>query len=357
MEHRFNGDLLRTARNARGWSQDRLAKKARVPQGKLSKLENSLTDLTDDQLARLAGALEFPPSLFLQPDNVFGLPISLHPMFRRRASVGNRELERLQAELNLHLLHIRRLLQSVTFEPELQLPALDVEDFETPQRIATLLRRTWCVPLGPFKNLLRWVERAGCFVVCGDFQSAIDGVTLKCPGMPPCIFLNRSQSVDRLRYTLAHELGHIVMHQVPSNTMEDEANIFAAELLMPEDQIRADLSGRHITLATLAALKPVWRVSMQALLVRAKELGLINESRARYLWQQMSARGFRTTEPVVLADQEEPTIHPELIRVHLEDLGYSVDELCSLLHVNQRDLQSMHPLPSSVHRHAFRLVR
>ena len=359
MARQFNGDLLRTARNARGWSQTRLAKEARISQGKLSKLENKLIDhLADDELARISGALEFPPSLFLEPDDVLGLPLSVHPMFRKRSSVGSRHLEQLQAQLNLRLFHIRRLLQSVTIEADLELPEMDVDEFDSPEQIAGLLRRTWGVPFGPFKNLVGWVERAGCLVVLGDFgTSAVDGVTLKCSGMYPCIFLNRYQPVDRLRYTLAHELGHIVMHRVPSITIEHEANTFASELLMPAEQIRAELSGRRITLSTLAALKPVWSVSMQALLVRATDLRLISPSHSRYIWRQMSARGYRKREPVALDDQERPTVHPELIRVHIEDLGYSTEELCSLLHVLEGDLRWMHPLPNSASRQHMRLVQ
>ena len=359
MARQFNGDLLRTARNARGWSQTQLAKEARISQGKLSKLENKLTNyLTDEELSCLVNALEFPSSFFLEPDEILGLPLSVHPMFRKRTSVGSRHLECLQAQLNLRLFHIRRLLQSVTIEADLQLPDMDVDDFDSPEQIAGLLRRTWGVPFGPFKNLVGWVERAGCLVVFGDFgTSAVDGVTLRCSGMPPCIFLNRNQPVDRSRYTLAHELGHIVMHRVPSLEIEDEANAFASALLMPAEQIRAELSGRRITLSTLAALKPVWSVSMQALLVRATAIGVIDQSRSRYLWRQMSARGYRKREPVALYDQERPTVHPELIRVHIEDLGYSTEELCSLLHVFERDLRWMHPLPDSVRRQHMRLIQ
>ena len=359
MGRQFNGDLLRTARNARGWSQTQLAKEAGISQGKLSKLENKLIDhLTDDELIRIASTLAFPQSFFLEPDDVIGLPFSVHPMFRKRSSVGSRHLEQLQAQLNLRLFHIRRLLQSVTIEADLQLPDMDIDEFDSPEQIAGLLRRTWGVPIGPIKNLVAWVERASCLVVLGEFgTSAVDGVTLRFSAMHQCIFLNRNQPIDRLRYTLAHELGHIVMHRVPSPTMELEANVFASELLMPAEQIRTEFSGRRITLATLAALKPVWSVSMQALLVRATNLGLIDQSRSTYLWRQMSARGFRKVEPVALHDQEQPTVHPELIRVHIEDLGYSTEDLCSLLHVLEDDLRWMHPLPHSARRQHMRLVQ
>ena len=345
----FNSDLLRIARHARGWSQTELSRQSGISQANLSKLENGLIGPTDDVLHSVANALQFPRSLFFEPDKMLGLPISVHPMYRKKASVGQRELERLEAELNIRLFHIRRLLKSTEFEPELRLPAMDIDEFGgDPERVAELVRRTWLVPTGPMKDLVGWVERAGCVVVPCDFAAlAVDGVTISALGLPPCIFLNRNQPADRQRFSLGHELGHIVMHRVPSPTMEDEANAFASALLMPARDVRPYLSGR-LTIQKLAALKPVWRVSMQALLYRAKAVGAITANQSQYLWRQISALGYRRNEPPELDfPAEEPTVLPEMIRVHLEELGYEIEDLCSVLHVFEDDLRNIHPLPGN----------
>jgi len=349
MSGEFNADLLRVARQARGWSQTELSRQSGVSQANLSKLENGLIGPTDDVLERVADALHFPQSFFFAPDRVLGLPMSVHPMYRKKASVGQRGLERLEAELNIRLLHIRRLLKAAEFEPDLELPELDIDEFAgDPERIAELVRRTWLVPSGPMKDLVGWVERAGCLVVQCNFASlSVDGVTISAPGMPPCIFLNRNQPADRQRFSLAHELGHIVMHRVPSPTMEDEANAFASALLMPAREIRPYLSGR-LTIQKLAALKPVWRASMQALLYRAKAIGAITANQSQYLWRQISALGYRRSEPPELDfPAEVPHVLPELIRVHVEELGYRVEDLCSVLHVFEDDLRRIHPLPDT----------
>ena len=358
MSGEFNPDLLRISRQARGWSQTELSKQSGVSQASLSKLENGLIRPSDDVLARVAGALYVPKSLFVEPDRILGLPMSIHPMYRKRASVGQRGLERLEAELNIRLLHIRRLLKSVEFEPELPRPELDIDEFGDPERIAALVRRTWLVPTGPMKNLVGWVERTGCIVMHCDFAAlSVDGVTINSPSMPPCIFLNRNQPADRQRYSLAHEVGHIVMHRVPSAAMEDEANAFASALLMPAREIRPHLSGR-LTIQKLAALKPVWRVSMQALLYRAKTLGAITASQSQYLWRQISSLGYRRSEPPELDFPiEEPSVLPEMIRVHLDELGYEVRDLCSMLHVYEDDLRRIHPLPTKAGGPNLRVVK
>ena len=349
MADTFNSDLLRIARHARGWSQTELSRRSGVSQANLSKLENGLIGPSDDVLHGVASALRFPRSLFFESDKMLGLPISVHPMYRKRASVSQRGLERLEAEINIRLFHIRRLLKSAEFDPELSLPDMDIDEFGgDPERIAELVRRTWLVPTGPMKDLVGWLERAGCVVVPCDFAAlAVDGVTISAPGLPPCIFLNRNQSSDRQRFSLAHELGHIVMHRVPTPTMEDEANAFASALLMPARDVRPYLTGR-LTIQRLAALKPVWRVSMQALLYRAKSVGAVTANQSQYLWRQISALGYRRNEPPELDfPAEEPAVLPELIRVHLEDLGYGIEDICSVLHLFEDDLRNMHPLPGS----------
>ena len=349
MADTFNSDLLRIARHARGWSQTELSRRSGVSQANLSKLENGLIGPSDDVLHGVASALRFPRSLFFEPDKMLGLPSSVHPMYRKRASVSQRGLERLEAEINIRLFHIRRLLKSAEFDPELSLPDMDIDEFGgDPERIAELVRRTWLVPTGPMKDLVGWLERAGCVVVPCDFAALpVDGVTISSPGLPPCIFLNRNQPSDRQRFSLAHELGHIIMHRVPTPTMEDEANAFASALLMPARDVRPYLTGR-LTIQRLASLKPVWRVSMQALLYRAKSVGAVTANQSQYLWRQISALGYRRNEPPELDfPVEEPVVLPELIRVHLEELGYEIEDLCSVLHVFEDDLRNMHPLPGN----------
>ncbi len=105
---------------------------------------------------------------------------------------------------------------------------------------------------------------------------------------------------------------------------------------MPERDIRPYLS--HVTLERLAALKQTWKVSMQALLARSGNLGLLTENQQRYLWMKLSAAGWRTREPVDI-DREEPALLTEMVKFHLGDLGYSEEQLCSLLHVLSPELR------------------
>jgi len=104
--------------------------------------------------------------------------------------------------------------------------------------------------------------------------------------------LNRNAPPDRMRASLAHELGHVIMHSVPTDTMEEEANAFASELMVPERQFRRQFAGRSgVTLEWLARQKAYWKMSMAFLLFRAGALELVTRHQSEYAWKQVSMRG------------------------------------------------------------------
>ena len=149
--------------------------------------------------------------------------------------------------------------------------------------------------------------------------------------LPACIFLNKSVPPDRMRYSLAHELGHVIMRTDSDNSIEIEANMFAAELLAPARELRRDLIGGRVTLERLAQLKAKWRVSMQFILYQAKEIGIINEYQSQYLWKQISMHGWKTREPPETDfEYERPTVFPRIVNLHVNELGYDVTEFGSL---------------------------
>jgi len=267
-------------------------------------------------------------------------------MWRRKIDVTGRELDSVVAELNIRVMHLRRLLEGADVANTNDLPRMDIEDYGDPARVAGLLRAHWMVAAGPLRNLTLLVEKAGVLVTHSTLGgSAISGVTFAVPGMPPLIVLNSEQPPDRLRFTLAHELGHLVMHRFPTPQMEQEANAFAVALLMPTEDIRPYFIGRRIDLSTLAAMKPEWKVSIAALLMRAHKLEFVTDNQHTYLWKQLSARGYRLREPPELDfEREVPTVLDQIIHLHMTALGYSAPELAKLLCVHERELKALYGL-------------
>jgi Zn-dependent peptidase ImmA (M78 family)/transcriptional regulator with XRE-family HTH domain len=338
------GDMLRLARQRLGFTQKAAAMQLGVVQPLLSRFENGMAVPDEAFLLKACHVYNVPRPFFDIHDPVYGPPVSVHPMTRGASDVTSRDLDMITAELNIRLMHMRRFLEGVDFEPTAVVPSLDIERYGKPEKVAALLRAHWGVPSGPVKSLTQLLERAGVVVGFSKFGGAsVSGVTFRAPGSPPIVLLNVLHSADRMRFTLAHELGHLVQHRFPTPAMEEEANEFASAFLMPREEIQAAFRGRKVTLELLAALKPEWKVAMQALLMRASHLKLVTSNQARYLWQQISAHGWRTREPPELDfPRETPKVLSSIIDAHVSDLGYSAHQLVELSRVHESEFTEMY---------------
>jgi Zn-dependent peptidase ImmA (M78 family)/transcriptional regulator with XRE-family HTH domain len=345
MGETFNHVLLLLARQYRVRSQSEVARAAGLNQGHYSRIESGLLPEgpSDDSVQRIAKALSFPKAFFYQSEKAVGMPLSVHPFHRKKASVGDRAIKRVHAELNFRLIHLRRFLEAVETERVLPLPLIDVDEGGGPREVARKIRAAWMIAPGPIQNLTELAERAGIMIIWCDFGADIDGVTMYVPDLPPCIFLNRTVLADRLRASLAHEIGHAVMHHVPTDTMEDEAYTFAAELLVPEKELRRDLIGGRVNLERLARLKAKWHVSMQFLLYQAGDIGCLTSHQSTYLWKQISRLGWKIREPAETEFAPEiPTLFPKVLKLHFDDLGYGLDEFSDLLRMFPNDIRYLY---------------
>lgn len=338
------GDLMRLARQRRGMTQKDAAKALGIAQAVVSRLENRVIEADDEILSRAAAVYDLPNEFFEITDPVYGPPVSVHAMLRGRSDVSAREIDMITAELNIRLFHIRRLLNNVNYTAATDIPALDIERHEDEVRIAAMMRAHWKLSNGPIGNLTDLVERAGVIVATTDFGGAqVSGVTFSAPGTPPLVLLNYTHPADRIRYTLAHELGHLVMHRFPTASMENEANRFAANFLLPPDDMRQVFRGRKITLELLASLKKEWRVSMQSLLMCAHSLRFLTDNQSRYLWQQLSSKGWRLREPAELDfAHDPPTVLRAILSAHLDTLNYTTEELVQLSALHEHEFDRMY---------------
>jgi Zn-dependent peptidase ImmA (M78 family) len=279
-------------------------------------------------------------------------------MHRKKASVGERALKQIHAELNLRLMHIRRYLSAVDLKTELGLPWIDVDEGGGPREIARTLRSAWLIPQGPINNLTEYCERAGILVMWCKFDAPVDGVTMRVRDLPPCIFLNSKVTADRMRHSLAHELGHLIMHRIPTDNIEDEANTFAAEFLVPEKLFRNQVIGNRVSLEFLARQKAYWRVSMASILYQAGDLSLITRHQSEYIWKLVSSLGWRTREPAETDfPHEETTLFPKILRLHCDELGYDLDDLSQLVHASPSDMQRFYGHHLGSKRHRLSIVR
>ncbi len=328
-----NPAMVTLARETRGFSQSRLASEhLSITQGHLSKIEAGFVPVSDGVLGELCGALSYPKGFFFFTDKMVSPSVSEF-FHRKRQSAPVGVIRQIHALINRYLIHVRRLVATVELKTD-KFPVFDPDEYGADTaKIAKLLRAHWNIPPGPVEDFVAIIENAGGIVVQFDFGTGkVDAVSRWLPDLPPLFFLNSRMPPDRTRLTLAHELAHIVMHTVPvpDADMERQADGFAAEFLMPETEIRTQLS--NLTFAKLATLKKYWRVSMAALLYRAKELRRITPRAEKRLWMRLSKAGYRRREPPELDPPREwPTLLGQYVEWHIDNLNWTTDQLAATL--------------------------
>jgi Zn-dependent peptidase ImmA (M78 family) len=337
----FNPEMVILARTFRGMTQAQLSEMVETAQSRVSRVEHGLADPDHELVEKLSRTLGFPKSFFYQHGNIYGLPVRHH---RRRKQITKGTLDRIHAEISLRILNAVNLLRSVELDNQYEVPEFDLDDLRvTPSEAAKLVRERWAIPRGPIPNLSKVLEDAGVLIFLCEFGvSEMDAVGMRIPNLPPLMFVNTRMPVDRMRFTLAHELGHLVLHSLPRDDMEMEADQFASEFLMPAEDIYVSLL--NISLQTLALLKAIWRVSMGALLKRAQDLQAITSSSATRLYKMFSKYGWRRREPPELdLSPEPPTLLRQVLSFHVGSLEYTVDSLSQVLHLNVVDFRNLYP--------------
>jgi len=335
-ERKFNPEMLVIARKSRGLTQEELAKRLSMKQSHISKIEAGMLNPSEKMLEILPRILKYQEDFFYRNDRNFGISAAI-VYHRMRQNISRKLLDKIEAQVNIYRMHISTLLRSVEIN-ECKFHPLDVDEYGGPVNIANTIRAFWKLPSGPIKNLVWAVENAGGIVIPYDFgTSRLDGLSQWIPNLPPLFFINANIPGDRFRLSLAHELGHVLMHTIPKPNMEEEAFEFAAELLMPMREIGPSL--KTITIAKLADLKMYWKVSMAALIYRAEKLKSVPARHILYLRKKMSA--YRMQEPIDIP-REQPTILSKIIEIYLKELGYTVSELCKILSMYENEFMTLY---------------
>ena len=329
--------MILLAREARSYSQSDLAVKLNTYKSNISRLEHGDAAADEETLMAIAEATNYPPQFFLQPGEI--LPVNLS--YRKRKNVPAKLLAPIEAHINIIRRHVQFITRSVQ-QAAPKLPLYQLNDNYTPEKIAALLRQKWNIPAGTIDNLGKMLEERGIIISSFNFGTdRVDSRSMLTDDNHPIIFLNRNLLGDRQRFSLAFELGHLIMHTfcivLHHRDINHEANLFAAAFLMPAKDIAKDFK-EGITLPLLGELKRKWKVSMIALLYRADDLGLLTPNQKRYLIQQFNDQKIRRREPPQLdVSPERPQLLQQLFTGFMKKTKLSLPQLCTLLATEQPD--------------------
>lgn len=278
--------------------------------------------------------------------------------FRRRSSLGKKGQEAIKAYA-LDIAELQIELKSALY-PSLprRLPReVAVNGLEDAEGIADQVRNDWDVGDRPLDNLVQTAEDRGVIVVAWKGDEEFDGLSGWC-GEHPVAVINQKKPADRIRFTLAHEIGHLVMENAnPDDDEEQFAHRFAAALLVPADHAIHELGASRESLGweELKYLKRKYGISMAAWIRRAKDLEIISEECYTELMIDLSSRRWRKSEPGSYLGDEEPillrqmatramaegVISPARINTVYPEAVYSSEELAKDYHLNVYDLLGM----------------
>ena len=336
-----NPRMLMFSRASRRMTQKALAEASNTSQSSVSRAEAGLDRPSRATVDAWAAVLRYEAALFEQPDSTV-LPRT--PLFRKRAGLKKADTNAIAALLHIRCRQVDAMARAVEI-PDESVPKINLDaEGGTAAQAAQWVRAKWRLPPGPIENMARLVEDHGIVVArLGGVGDAFMGVSIVEAGHHPIMLVSSDAPGCRDRWTLAHELGHIVLHHHRDNDVldecEGEADEFAAEFLMPAHEIRHQF-GPRLGLADLGQLKRYWRTSMQALISRARQVRRISDSQSDRLWRLISARGYRRQEPIDIGvDQSE--IIDEMVRVHLDELGFSVSELAKMLWLPEEEFRQV----------------
>ncbi|MFL5763872.1 MAG: helix-turn-helix domain-containing protein [Bacteroidia bacterium] len=335
-EAKLNPHMITIARESRGYTHLELSEIIQISKSTAWRLEQDNPAATEETLSKLSNTLHYPVSFFFQQGEV--LPMSLS--YRRSDVVSAKLLSQIEANINIYRLNLEQLLSAMQWK-ETDLPVLDVSKYGSPQECAKQLRKLWKIEKGAINNVSEILEKNKILLIKSDFGTElVDGRFVMASKKFPVIVTNKSMLGDRQRFTLAYQIGMLVMHLHTSpafnRDLSHEANLFAAELLMPAKDITGDL--QELGLPKLAELKKKWKVSMQALVYRANDLEIISDNNKRYLLQQFNQQNIRRREPPELdIPTEQYKLVRDLMTQYRTKQKLSVAKMADFLHLEQED--------------------
>ncbi|MER6594200.1 XRE family transcriptional regulator [Micromonospora purpureochromogenes] len=335
----FNPNRLRLARERRGLTKEALAKLCDVTRRAVTDWESGRVD--NPPVARIAQALEFPESFFFGDDldEVRVDAVS----FRALSSMTSRQVSRVLSHASM-LRAFSSWIDSRYATPDADVPSFEeliasFQDAEpSPVDAANSLRRMWSLGARPIPDMLALLESRGVRVLgLPSDDREVDAFSFWHENRP-FVFLNASKSAERLRFDLAHELGHLCIHRdVRTNRnrqYELDANTFASTFLMPADGLIPQLVGSP-SLPDVMELKVHWKVSATAMVRRLHQLKRISDWQYRTWMIDLSERGFRTSEPNGVS-REQSALLRQVLALARED-GWRTERISKELGIPRRD--------------------
>ena len=355
----FVGARLREAREVRNLRAVELSEMLGVSPQAVSAYETDKKTPSPAVAESIVRILNLPPEFFTTPDErgqLEELP------FFRSMSAATKQARTRAARRARWLEQITEYLGCIVSFPAVNFPDLsppadplmltddDIEHF------AEDARKYWGMSEGPISNMVYLLENQGAIVARDSFGAAtLDSLTVVSPSSRPFVMIGTDKGTSvRWRFDAAHELGHVLLHAnldrrrltktADFKRIEEQAHRFAGAFLLPAAPFADDFFAA--SLDTLQEMKPRWKVSIGAMMMRAKQLDLMPEQTSRRMWINYSRRGWRRSEPLDdVMPPETPRLLYKAVDLFLGDGVHNADDLRAGVRLSDRDIEALCSLP------------
>lgn len=374
MEYKkFNGQRLKEALQFRGIKMSDLSKKIGISRQSLSLYANNDNNPPFENVRKIANTLCFPIDYFMTQD--LCTTITNNTYFRSQATARRKEQDAQKIKLEYVAKMSAVLMEYVNF-PRLDIPSTLAFSSKIPdpqninademrneiEDLACYVRKSWGIANGPIEDM-QYILASHGIIVTGfnNIDDKIDAFSQKvyisgCGAVFLVALALGKKPNCRLLFDMAHELGHILMHDWDDdnedlsreefNNLERQANMFASAFLLPMGSFDVNVTSYATDVEFYRSLKKKWHVSIQAMMYRTRQLGIISANQFSYMMRTISAKGWRIREPGDIPGTLQNTIFQGAVDA-LFDGGYlSQQELISAFHkagiyLNQKDMEDL----------------
>lgn len=368
---KFNGQRLKEALQFREKKMTELADETGISKQSLSLYANDGNVPPFDNVIKIARVLDFPTDFFMSEDLCTASTGNIYFRSQASATKKSRNAQKIKLE---YVSKMYEVILNYMNVPKLNLPntsAINIPEDITYvdsdqaineiEKLAKLVREHWNLGNGPIDNLQYALQSNG-IIVTGfrDVDTDIDAFSQQITIDGKVVYIIAlaigSKPIERLRFDMAHELGHILMHMWGEdnediskdefNAREKQANMFASALLLPKETFSKSVLAYPTNIDYYLALKKKWKVSMQAMMYRARQLDIISTNQFQYMMRTMSKKGNRTHEPGDKPGEIGDTIFQAALDMLFEGGYLTVRELLKEfgrygIYLSQHDLENL----------------
>ena len=303
----------------------------------ISKYENGKSMPSSGVLLAVAKVLGVRVEYFFRPTKVTLEEVE----YRKHAHVPKRLLGQIDADV---IEQVERFVELEAFLPKSPVAAFrlpprlpdQISGYGEIEQVTLKVRKDWNLGQNPIPELTDTLEERGIRVFQSEalHDNTFDGLAARVDGVP-VIVVGKGWPGDRQRFTLAHELGHLILQDRLSSDLDVEkaANRFAGAFLVPEPEARKELGPYRIWLEPqeLCVLKRAYGLSMQGWMHRAHDLGILSDANYLRMVKFFSARGWRKKEPCEEYPREQPKLFEQLVFRALAEDSISESKAAELL--------------------------